>query len=1034
MKTKSSGLGAALIRLLAPPTGLLLCQNLLAAVTFTNTPSAVSNTYAGTITLQIGGLTNKTVVVQKFLDLNTNGVIDGTDWLVQQFTLQDGTNFVIGGVTNFNVPGDLNATTGAITATLNFQNGDFVQNIVGKYLYKLSSPGGHFEPLTNQFAVTNFPFLQKFTGNVVSNATSTVVSNASVMLFPPPRPGKSGPGGSPVAGVVADNAGSYTVQAPPGTYMLAAFRSNYLASWATAPVVILGSGATVTTNLTLTNATQNISGKVVDTNNQTIGLPGVMVSAQGTNGLFAVTTTDTNGNFYLRVQSGQWSVKADDTSLIVHGYLGLQNRTNVNTGATGVTIAVPKATALIYGSVKDNLGNPLTALDVYANDQNYSLYQTDGYTDANGNYVLGVLGLGANDYWWMQANSDNQLTNYVFTQETINGNINAGQAVLQNFTAILATNHITGNVTVNGTNAVGVWVSANANINGTNFQTGVDTDSSGNYWLNVANSNTWTVSVQTGGGDYSLPGGYLCGSQTVGITNNNPVVNFTAILATNHITGHVQTGNSNSIPGVGVWASATISNSDYHTIAGTDSGGNYSLNVINGNWTVSVLCSGGPGGDMNNLNNILGPGTYQCPDNQTAVINNNNATNNFTVQLCSGVQILTTNLPDGQVSIYYDVLLSGSSCVGNLTWSLNDPEDFPPDLSFDSSGEIYGTPTDTGTYNFTVHVDDGNGHTTNQDLSLTITAAPVDVLVYYVMKLEAFLQTSTTNVVPDTNHGPFNAYLCIVQSDLDTVPIANVYLPSGAIRGFPSGLSDIKLQVHDTYASQAALDAVYTNGDYTFAMATMDNGFQFPVLTMPVVVYPAAPLVSNFAAAQAVTPTSPFTLQWSNPPDATTNDTIWVFILDHNGATIFSTPNPATNSSIALRGNATSVVVPTNTFQLGGNYAGVIIFTRATSVNTTAYPGAVGLTLVSVQTVFFLAAPSGVPVLSQPARGSVTQFDFLLTGITGQNYTILASTNVALPMSNWFTVLTTNLSGSPAFIQDNHATNDRRFYRVLVGP
>jgi hypothetical protein len=81
-----------LFLLLALPSVLFLCQTLPAAVTFTVTPSAVSNTYIGTITLQIGGLTNtEKVVVQKFLDLNTNSVIDGTDWLVQQFTLQDGT-------------------------------------------------------------------------------------------------------------------------------------------------------------------------------------------------------------------------------------------------------------------------------------------------------------------------------------------------------------------------------------------------------------------------------------------------------------------------------------------------------------------------------------------------------------------------------------------------------------------------------------------------------------------------------------------------------------------------------------------------------------------------------------------------------------------------------------------------------------------------------------------------------------------------------------------------------------------------------
>ena len=194
---------------------------LLTAVTFSVTPTAVSNTYTGTITLQIGGLTNtETVVVQKFLDLNTNGIIDGGDLLVQQFTLQDGTSFVIGGVTNFNVPGDTDGTAnGQITAKLNFHHGDFIQNIAGKYLYKLSSPAGHFGPITNQFAVTNFPFPQKITGNVISTSTSTTVPNAIILLFPPLRTGHSGPGNPLGSVVVANNAGGYAVQMPPGSYV-----------------------------------------------------------------------------------------------------------------------------------------------------------------------------------------------------------------------------------------------------------------------------------------------------------------------------------------------------------------------------------------------------------------------------------------------------------------------------------------------------------------------------------------------------------------------------------------------------------------------------------------------------------------------------------------------------------------------------------------------------------------------------------------------------------------------------------------------
>src|SRR2546430_15534360 len=82
---------------------VLLCANLWpaalsrAAVGLTLNPPSVSNTYSGTITLQVTGLTSgETVVVQKFLDANTNGVIDGADLLMQQFNLTDGQASVIG--------------------------------------------------------------------------------------------------------------------------------------------------------------------------------------------------------------------------------------------------------------------------------------------------------------------------------------------------------------------------------------------------------------------------------------------------------------------------------------------------------------------------------------------------------------------------------------------------------------------------------------------------------------------------------------------------------------------------------------------------------------------------------------------------------------------------------------------------------------------------------------------------------------------------------------------------------------------------
>ena len=582
------------------------------------------------ITLQVTGLTNgESVVVQKFLDANTNGVIDAGDLLVQQFNLTDGANSVIGGVTNINVPGDSNSTTGAITSLITVKNGDFVQSTIGQYSFKVSSPVGRFAPLTNLFRITNFPFAQTITGTVVSSGTN--VPNAVVLLLPAPRPGH-GPG-NPQAATVANNSGSFTLQTPPGTYVPLAFKSNFIANFTTAPVLSLASGQAINTNLVLTTATASISGRLVDAANTSIGLPGIFGPASA-NGLISVGFTDSNGNFNLRVSSGQWNVGSSDSGLIVHGYVGYQDSTNIDTtggNVTNLTFHVNKATAMFYGSVKDSLGNPLAGIDVFSQD-NYGVFATDGYTDAKGNYVIGVVGDFFGDFWNVQLDTGGGSGNptiYIFSQSASQQDggteLAAGQALLQNFTAILATNHITGHVQSGGTNLVGVQVSAYANLGGLDYQAQLE----------------------------------------------------------------------------------------------TDVGGNYSLNVADGGWNVSVNCYGGD----SSLDGLLGSGNYQCPDNQNVNIANGNGTANFSVPLCNDLQITTSSLVDGEVGVGYAAFLNASSCYNPFMWSLVSGS-LPPGLQLNSDGEIHGTPSGGGTFSFTIQVMDGVNATTDRVLSLTISQPP----------------------------------------------------------------------------------------------------------------------------------------------------------------------------------------------------------------------------------------------------------------------------------------------------------------------
>jgi hypothetical protein len=350
--------------------GLLLAASCSwAAPSFTITPAGVSTGYKGFVTLQISGLTNgETVKVAKFLDANNNGVVDGPDAFVQGFKLIDGQAALVAGATNFNTPGDVTVTDGAITAKLNFVGGGFDQQLVGNYAYVVSSPVGRFAPMTNWFAISNAAVVQSFTGTVRCSGTN--VPYAVAMLFTPP----SGNGGmNPVGGAVANSSGAYTVAAAPGTYMLWAFTSNFVADLNVAPVLTLGPGATITTNLTLVPATQTISGRIVDAGNTNKAIGGLSVFWMSANNEIGSGFTDTNGNFTVGVNPGQWQFGGDDQVFSFLGYLGTDKGLTVDTttgSVASVTIAVPKATSLIYGSVKDSQNQPIVGLRLEAGPDN----------------------------------------------------------------------------------------------------------------------------------------------------------------------------------------------------------------------------------------------------------------------------------------------------------------------------------------------------------------------------------------------------------------------------------------------------------------------------------------------------------------------------------------------------------------------------------------------------------------------------------------------------------------------------------------
>jgi hypothetical protein len=86
------------------------------------------------------------------------------------------------------------------------------------------------------------------------------------------------------------------------------------------------------------------------------------------------------------------------------------------------------------------------------------------------------------------------------------------------------------------------------------------------------------------------------------------------------------------------------------------------------------------------------------------------------------LNITTTSLPDGTVSVSYSETVSASGGVTPYTWSI-DSGSLPSGLSLNSStGVISGTPTGAGTSDFTIKVTDDESTTDTQALSIDVYA------------------------------------------------------------------------------------------------------------------------------------------------------------------------------------------------------------------------------------------------------------------------------------------------------------------------
>jgi hypothetical protein len=194
-----------------------------------------------------------------------------------------------------------------------------------------------------------------------------------------------------------------------------------------------------------------------------------------------------------------------------------------------------------------------------------------------------------------------------------------------------------------------------------------------------------------------------------------------------------------------------------------------------------------------------------------------------------------------------------------------------------------------------------------------------------VGKLHNYVQDSSGSPVLDTANQPYVFQAITALASNRTANTIAVTAPGGAsynLSSFPTA-SENWHYADWQQTSVSGFDAKYPAGNYTFNLIS-SSGTESRTASLPVsMAQPNAPRIANYAAAQSVDAASAFTLSWDPFQAGTAADHISVSIGSNYESPDYDQPN-------ALRGAATSVVIPAGTLQPGNTYTGTIMFIRQT--------------------------------------------------------------------------------------------------------
>lgn len=192
------------------------------------------------------------------------------------------------------------------------------------------------------------------------------------------------------------------------------------------------------------------------------------------------------------------------------------------------------------------------------------------------------------------------------------------------------------------------------------------------------------------------------------------------------------------------------------------------------------------------------------------------------------VSVTTTGLPDGVEGTSYSATLEATGGDGtSYSWSVTSGS-LPGGLSLDgASGEIAGTPSETGTFDFTVQVESG-GETDDQALSITVdAAAPVAFENWY---LPAAINGDDYTYAVEVSGGDGTYGFSVVAGDLP--PGLSLGGADGTINGTPSQSGtfffEVEVESSGTTATRHFALSVSTAGAGGYNIAVVNASGEIP--------------------------------------------------------------------------------------------------------------------------------------------------------------------------------------------------------------